>query len=251
VSEKRSKYVEAGSPVFCLLPSCNQPFLDRCTRGSDGHFYCSQGCADEGRTVNLKEVKISNDQKMNERSAQVKTICECIDHCFASAMWSEDFARHVDIEDMIMGLERAFDVVSDATRLHSLLALRKVDEFLRTAKSQRDDLIAADLGVDVAGVLGDAGNHFLSADERISINKGAAHLTERLTLAFDSDAVDLEAIIDRSFPVFGRLVAALRKADAKKEASRWLEKTESLLELAHKQAQETKRVAAEASRSNP
>jgi hypothetical protein len=34
--------------------------------------------------------------------------------------------------------------------------------------------------------------------------------------------------------------AALRKTDAKKEASRWLEKTASLLELANKQAQETK-----------
>lgn len=42
---KRSNYLDAGSPTSCFLPSCKQAFVDKCTRGSDGHFYSSQKCA--------------------------------------------------------------------------------------------------------------------------------------------------------------------------------------------------------------
>ncbi len=58
---------------------------------------------------------------MKERSAQIAAACQCIDHCFGFAIWCEDFARHVDPEDMVMGLDRGFDLISDATRLHSFL----------------------------------------------------------------------------------------------------------------------------------
>jgi hypothetical protein len=29
---------------------------------------------------------------MADQSAQIATICECIDHCFGFAMWYDDFA---------------------------------------------------------------------------------------------------------------------------------------------------------------
>jgi hypothetical protein len=53
---------------------------------------------------------------VDERSAQIATICECIDQCVSFAMWCDDFAGYVDPEDMVNGLDRAFDLVSDATR---------------------------------------------------------------------------------------------------------------------------------------
>lgn len=77
---------------------------------------------------------------MDPKSAQIATICECIDHSFAYSMWCEDFAQHVDPDDMVMGLHRAFEVFSDATRLQSFLALRKLDDFLGGTKPQKDVL---------------------------------------------------------------------------------------------------------------
>lgn len=77
-------------------------------------------------------------------------------------MWCSDFANNVDPEDMVMGLDRAFDLVSDATRLHSFLALRKLDDFFRAAKSKPDDLIASELGMDTAVVLDGSGKTFLT-----------------------------------------------------------------------------------------
>jgi hypothetical protein len=103
---------------------------------------------------------------MDERSAQIATISECIDHCFAFSVWCKDFAPFLDPEDMILGLDRAADLVSDATRLQSFLALRKLDDFLGGVKPQPGDLIAANFGIDVPGVLGDVGDKFLATDER-------------------------------------------------------------------------------------
>jgi hypothetical protein len=168
---------------------------------------------------------------MDERSAQVATICDCIDHCFAYAMWCDDFARYVDAEDIVMGLDRGFDIVSDATRLQSFLALRKLDDFLGGVKPKADDLVAANFQIDVPSVLGDLGAKFLSTDERDNVNKGAAHLTEKLTLDADSE-VDLQAIIKRSLGALSRLVAALRKLDDRKEAAYWLDRTKALIDLA-------------------
>jgi hypothetical protein len=166
---------------------------------------------------------------MDAKPAQIATICECIDHCFAFAMWCDDFAQHVDPDDMMMGLDRAFDLVSDATRLQSFLALRKLDDFFGGVKPKADDLIAATFGIDVPSVLGDVGEKFLSVEERENINKGAAHLTEKLTLDPDSE-VDLSNILKRSTPVLSRLVARLRKLDEKKEAAQWLDRTDKLIE---------------------
>jgi len=119
---------------------------------------------------------------MDQRSAQIATICGCIDHCFTFAMWCEDFAQHVDPEDMVWGLDRAFDLLSDATRLQSFLALRKLDDFFGGVKPKPGDLTASDFGIDVPSVLGEVGNTFLAKDERERINKGVAHLTEELSL---------------------------------------------------------------------
>src|SRR3954469_86159 len=108
MSEKRSKYVEAGSPISCFLPSCQHRFLGRCTRGMEGHYYCSQDCADQGKKFDLSKVKVVGEGRMSKRAAQILTVSECIDHCFAFDMWCSDFARHVDSDDMMMGLDRAF-----------------------------------------------------------------------------------------------------------------------------------------------
>lgn len=180
---------------------------------------------------------------MDKQSTQIATVCECIDHSFAFAMWCEGFARHVDPDDMIAGLDRAFDVVSDATRLQSFLALRNLDEFLRKKKSKADDLIAADLGIDASAALGDVGETFLAKDERVMVNKQIAHLTEKLTLDGDSE-VDLDAILKRSMPVLSRLATALRKADARKEATHWLDKTDALIKHAEELNEEANEGAA-------
>jgi hypothetical protein len=74
---------------------------------------------------------------MDAQSAQIATICECIDHCFAFALWCDDFAQHVDPDDMMMGLDRAFDLMSDATRLQSFLALRKLDDSCAGRRQRR------------------------------------------------------------------------------------------------------------------
>jgi hypothetical protein len=176
---------------------------------------------------------------MSKKGAQIFTVSQCIDHCFSFDMWCSDFAKHVDPDDMMMGLDRAFELVSDATRLHSFLALRKLDDFLRAVKSKPDDLIVSDLGIDTAVVLGGSGKIFLTQTERDDINKGAAHLTDRLTLDPDSE-FDLQAIIERSMPVFERLSSELRKADVKREAGRWLDKTDGLLKLARNQVDRNK-----------
>src|ERR1700719_1716190 len=99
---------------------------------------------------------------MNDRSAQIATICECIDHCFAYAIWREDFGKFLDPEDMVAGLDRGAELVADGTRLMSFLALRKLDDFLRGTKPKADDLIASDFGIHVASVLGDVGETFLT-----------------------------------------------------------------------------------------
>lgn len=172
---------------------------------------------------------------MKARSAQIAAACQCIDHCFGFAIWCEDFARHVDPEDMVMGLDRGFDLVSDATRLHSFLAVRKMDEFFRGAKRDKDDVIATDFGIDPLSVLGEVGSNFLTTAERISINKGAAHLTDRLFLDPDSE-LELDEILKRSMPVFARLATELRKADTAKEATQWLDKTDALLKRVEENA---------------
>jgi hypothetical protein len=81
---------------------------------------------------------------------------------------------------------------------------------------------------------------FLTQTERDYINKGAAHLTERLTLDSDSE-FDLQAIIERSMLVFERLSSELRKADVKREAVQWLDRTDALLKHARDQAVRNKK----------
>jgi len=168
---------------------------------------------------------------MDTHSAQIATICECIDHCFAFAKWCEDFAPNLDPEDMVAGLDRSAELVSDASRLMSFLALRKLDDFIRLTKTNKGDLIGADIGVDALAVLGDVGETLLTKDERERINKGVAHLTQHLTLDRDSE-VDLDALLKRAMPVLLRLEAKLRDADAKKEAVQWLDGTKELLKRA-------------------
>jgi hypothetical protein len=80
-------------------------------------------------------------------------------------------------------------------------------------------------------VFGEVGEKFLTSDERDNINKGVAHLTERLSLDPDSE-IELQEILKRSMPVLSRLVSELRKADADQEAAYWLDRTDALIEHA-------------------
>jgi hypothetical protein len=73
--------------------------------------------------------------------------------------------------------------------------LRKLDDFLGGVRAKPDDLIAASFGIDVPVVLGGAGEVFLSKDERELINKGAAHLTDELTLDPDSEVVLIQNLL--------------------------------------------------------
>ena len=112
------------------------------------------------------------------------------------------------------------------------LTLTALEEYnLANEVAVKDDLIASDLGIDARTVLGDAGETLLTKDEREKVNKGVAHLTEQLTLDPESE-VDLQAILKRALPVLSRLVAKLRDADTKKEATHWLDKTEKLIKHA-------------------
>lgn len=140
---------------------------------------------------------------------------------------------YLDPEDMIWGLDRAAELLSDAARLQSFLALRKLDDFFGGVKPRAGDLTAPDFGIDVPSVLGDAGGSFLVKDERETINKGVAHLTEDLSLDEDSE-VDLHLILERSIPVLTRLVVELRKQDAAHEATYWLDRTDDLIERARR-----------------
>jgi hypothetical protein len=54
---KPSRYLSAGAPTHCFLPSCRQPFNSRCVHGQDGHYYCSEPCCDEARSLGLSQVK--------------------------------------------------------------------------------------------------------------------------------------------------------------------------------------------------
>ncbi len=164
---------------------------------------------------------------MDGQSAKIVTVCECIDLCMVFAIWCDDFANP-DPDDMIMSLGRGFDLVSNATRLQSFVALRKLDDFFGGENPRSDDLVASKFGIDEPAVLGGAGKTFLQDAEREDINKCVVHLTERLSLDLDSE-VDLQNIINRSIPVFLNLVAEFRKVDTQQGAADWLNRTEVLI----------------------
>ncbi|MDI4231218.1 hypothetical protein OZ411_00130 [Bradyrhizobium sp. Arg237L] len=54
-----------------------------------------------------------------------------------------DFAQFLDPEEMQACLNRAAELMADASRLTSFLALRKLDDFLRGSKAKADDLITS------------------------------------------------------------------------------------------------------------
>jgi len=45
---RKSRYVEAGSPMRCFQPSCKNLFDGKCYRGDDDRYYCSELCVNEG-----------------------------------------------------------------------------------------------------------------------------------------------------------------------------------------------------------
>jgi hypothetical protein len=55
--QKGSAYLNAGAPKQCFLPSCRKAFEATCLHSHDGHYYCSQECADQARKVDLSRVE--------------------------------------------------------------------------------------------------------------------------------------------------------------------------------------------------
>lgn len=165
---------------------------------------------------------------MDKLTAEIAVVCECIDQCFSYSVWCQDFAQNVDPEDMVWGLDRGHQLVSDATRLMSFLALRKIDEFLREHSKHEDDIILSKLGIDRGVVLSTAAGPFLTREERLEINRKAAHLTSWLTFDDDSE-IDLIGISRRSLPMFEVLIHKMQAQDKSAEAAFWLDRSRNLL----------------------
>jgi hypothetical protein len=54
---KVSPYLAAGSPNRCFLPSCHKSFVQSCFHGRDGHYYCSEECAELGARLDMSHVE--------------------------------------------------------------------------------------------------------------------------------------------------------------------------------------------------
>ena len=54
---KLSRYLAAGAPQACFLPSCRKGFEHSCFRGADSHFYCTQECAAQGAKLDMSHVE--------------------------------------------------------------------------------------------------------------------------------------------------------------------------------------------------
>ena len=52
-----SRYMTAGAPTKCFLPLCWKPFENKCFHGKDGHYYCSEECAQKASTLDLSRVE--------------------------------------------------------------------------------------------------------------------------------------------------------------------------------------------------
>jgi hypothetical protein len=50
-----SRYLRAGAPTRCQNRKCKRPFADRCHRGHDERYYCSEECAQVGAGVDLEK----------------------------------------------------------------------------------------------------------------------------------------------------------------------------------------------------
>ena len=57
LATKPSRYLAAGSPTACFLPSCHKPFEQSCFRGKDGHSHCSAACTEIGGKLDLTHVE--------------------------------------------------------------------------------------------------------------------------------------------------------------------------------------------------
>ena len=52
-----SRYEAAGAPTKCFLPLCWKPFESKCFHARDGHYYCSEECAEKGSKLDLSRVE--------------------------------------------------------------------------------------------------------------------------------------------------------------------------------------------------
>jgi hypothetical protein len=103
--------------------------------------------------------------------------------------------------------------ISHATLYISLLALRKLDEFLSSAKSKYDDdLRWSNLALNRKSILGEH-EFLLTREERSAIDKCVAHPTIYSWFG-DKDEVQLATILNRTFAVLNRLKSDLDRVQA-------------------------------------
>lgn len=53
----RSRYLNAGAPLACSLPSCNKGFENSCYRGKTDRYYCSLECVEVAKDFDFSHVK--------------------------------------------------------------------------------------------------------------------------------------------------------------------------------------------------
>jgi hypothetical protein len=107
-----------------------------------------------------------------------------------------------DLEEA-WGIGDRRDVLLDATFAYSLLAFRRLDEFLKGGRHP-DDLSATETGVDVSYVLGDF-QALLNPDERTFIDKNVAHLTGSGLVGADYFDEEWFANLEAKRPILERL----------------------------------------------
>ncbi|GGD29399.1 hypothetical protein [Sinisalibacter lacisalsi] len=119
-----------------------------------------------------------------------------------------ELAPYPDDAEEAWGIGDRRDVLCEALLAYSLLAIRRLDDFLKSRRQKDDDIIAPDLEIDLEYVLGDEGA-LLSEETRDLVNKSAAHLTNRGLVETWDREMDLGALLEEKMNVFERLTTEL------------------------------------------
>lgn len=155
------------------------------------------------------------------RSEKLDEVRRTVSDCFAYYTWTESVKP-----SLIQRTSAYFPSVQEqisierSTRIFSLLALRRLNEFLsEKVKRVPDDLRWSDLDLDRRAII-EPGDELLTDEERETINKCVSHLTSRLWYR-DKDEVHLAIILSRSTSIFARLKAELDRVSSEMEKEEW------------------------------
>jgi hypothetical protein len=69
---KISAYLTAGAPTTCFLPNCRKPFNGAAVHGRDGHYYCSETCAEAGAQSDMSHVEELRPKTSSSSASQKK-----------------------------------------------------------------------------------------------------------------------------------------------------------------------------------